>query len=132
MRALGAQIRPARGEELDAVLALWALSDAAPTVTERRQHLELLLSTDSQALLVAEVEDALAGALIAAWNGWRGSFYRLAVHPEQRRRGLGTRLVRAGEQLLRRRGAVRLDALVGTDDHQAIAFWRAAGYELQD
>jgi hypothetical protein len=27
---------------------------------------------------------------------------------------------------------VRLDALVGTDDHQAIAFWRAAGYELQD
>jgi ribosomal protein S18 acetylase RimI-like enzyme len=40
------------------------------------------------ALLVAEIDGVLAGSLIAAWDGWRGSFYQPAVSPEHRRRGL--------------------------------------------
>jgi ribosomal protein S18 acetylase RimI-like enzyme len=73
----------------------------------------------------------VVGSLIAAWNGWRGSFYRLAVHPEHRRNGLATRLVREGEKRLRDRGAVRLDAIVAADEVGAMSFWRAVGYEHQ-
>lgn len=36
----------------------------------------------------------MVGSLIAAWDGWRGSFYRLAVLPERRREGLLTMLLR--------------------------------------
>jgi ribosomal protein S18 acetylase RimI-like enzyme len=80
---------------------------------------------------VAEAGGEIIGSLIAAWNGWRGSFYRLAVRPDHRRRGLATRLVREGERHLRDRGARRLDAIVDSDELMAMDFWRATGFELQ-
>jgi ribosomal protein S18 acetylase RimI-like enzyme len=113
------------------VLDLWAVADAVPTPTDRLEPLRLLLSVDPGALIVADADGELVGSLIAAWNGWRGSFYRLAVHPAHRRGGLATRLVRAGEESLRERGAARLDALVADDQESALGFWSAAGYELQ-
>jgi ribosomal protein S18 acetylase RimI-like enzyme len=90
-----------------------------------------LLAADPQALLVAELDGVLAGSLIAAWDGWRGSFYRLAVHPDWRLQGIATTLLREGERHLRARGAVRLTAIVADDDPTAMSFWRAAGYEHQ-
>jgi len=90
-----------------------------------------LLSVDPQALLVGELDGVLVGSLIAAWDGWRGSFYRLVVAPERRRKGLATMLLREGERRLRERGALRLTAIVLDDDAGATAFWRAAGYERQ-
>jgi ribosomal protein S18 acetylase RimI-like enzyme len=113
------------------VLELWRASDAVPTPTDRLEPLRVLLTVDPGALIVADAGGELVGSLIAAWNGWRGSFYRLAVHPAHRRGGLATRLVRAGEQRLRERGALRLDALVADDQGAALAFWGAVGYELQ-
>jgi ribosomal protein S18 acetylase RimI-like enzyme len=113
------------------VLDLWTASDAVQTPTDRLESLRVLWSVDPGALIVADAGGEVVGSLIAAWNGWRGSFYRLAVHPAYRRRGLATRLVRAGEQRLRARGALRLDALVADDLAAALAFWSAVGYELQ-
>jgi ribosomal protein S18 acetylase RimI-like enzyme len=69
--------------------------------------------------------------LIAAWDGWRGSFYRLAVHPDWRRRGVATGLIRAGEDRLQQLGAVRLTAIVAGGESGAAELWRVAGYEQQ-
>ncbi len=125
-------IRSARDDDIDAVLALWALADALPSVTDDAESLRRLLAFDASAVLVADAGDDVVGSLILGWNGWRGSFYRLAVAPEHRRLGLATALVREGEHRLRERGAVRLDAIVATDQAPAMSFWRAAGYQLQN
>jgi ribosomal protein S18 acetylase RimI-like enzyme len=61
----------------------------------------------------------------------RGTFYRLAVDPAHRRRGLATAMVRAGEQRLRSLGAKRLNAIVESEEVDAMSFWAAAGNELQ-
>ena len=124
-------IRCGTPDDIDAVLDLWAASEAQPTVTDSIEPLRFLLASDPQALLVADAHGEAAGSLIAAWNGWRGSFYRLAVHPDHRRCGLATRLVREGEKRLRDRGAVRLDAIVAADELAAMSFWNAVGYERQ-
>lgn len=124
-------IRNATKEDIQSVLDLWAAAGSLPSVTDSRDGLTQLLATDPQALLVAEFDGVLAGSLIAAWDGWRGSFYRLAVSPEHRRKGLATMLLREGERRLRERGAVRLTAIVADDEVGAMAFWRAVGYEQQ-
>lgn len=70
----------------------------------------------------------MVGTLIAAWDGWRGNMYRLAVRDDHRRQGVGTALVRAGEDYLRGRGAHRVTALVAFEDEPAAGFWDSAGY----
>jgi ribosomal protein S18 acetylase RimI-like enzyme len=124
-------IRNATEEDIAAVLDLWAAAGSLPSVSDSPDGLARLLAADPQALLVAELGGALVGSLIAAWDGWRGSFYRLAVLPEHRRKGLATTLLREGERRLRGRGAVRLTAIVADDEAGAMDFWRAAGYERQ-
>jgi len=124
-------IRSAGEEDIASVLNLWVVAGSAPSVSDSPDGLARLLAADPQALLVAELGSVLVGSLIAAWDGWRGSFYRLAVSPEHRRKGLATMLLREGERRLRARGAVRLTAIVAEADPTAMGFWEAAGYTRQ-
>jgi ribosomal protein S18 acetylase RimI-like enzyme len=71
----------------------------------------------------------VVGSLLATFDSWRGNFYRMAVDPEWRRRGLARRLADTGEEWLRDAGAVRLSALVEGDRDVAQAFWESVGFE---
>lgn len=113
------------------MLGLWAGAGNSPSISDSSEGLGGLLQADPQALLLAERDGVLVGSLIAAWDGWRGSFYRLAVAPEHRRKGIATALLRAGEQRLCELGALRLTAIVVGEDVGASAFWQRAGYERQ-
>ena len=124
-------LRAATHGDIDDVLDLWRAAGSAPGATDTREHLVRLLTADPQALLVAEADGTLVGSLIAAWDGWRASFYRLAVHPEHRRRGIAGRLLDEGERRLRARGAARGTAVVLDDDDVALGFWAHARYERQ-
>ena len=81
------------------------------------------------ALLVAEIDGRVVGSLIAAFDGWRGNLYRLAVEPSHRRRGVARELVAEGERRLAAVGCRRISALVLRDEGPATALWAAAGYE---
>jgi len=124
-------IRDATDSDLEPVLDLWVTEGVPPSVSDTREALEGLMATDRQALLVAEAGGVVIGSLIAAWDGWRGSFYRLAVHPGSRRLGIAAALLREGERRLRGRGAVRFTAIVWQEDAVAMGFWEAAGYLRQ-
>ena len=121
----------ARRDDLGAVLEVWRKADAEPSVTDDLDTLRRLLDHAQWSLLVAELEGEIVGTLIAAWDGWRGNLYRLAVVPAHRGRGIGLDLVRQGEIELRGRGAARLAAVVVEDHGHATGFWEAAGYERQ-
>ncbi len=110
-------------------MSLWAgeRSEHASTV-DRLDDVERLIADSPAALLVAEHRGEIVGALIAAWDGWRGNMYRLAVREGHRRQGIGIALTRAGEEYLRSRGVRRVTALVAFEDDAAGAFWESAGY----
>ena len=129
LSALDLVVRACRPSEASAVLELWEQTRSGhASMSDSLDDVQRLLSHDAGSLLVADAEGAILGALIAASDGWRGNMYRLAVHAEHRRAGIGLALVRAGEQHLRRGGANRVTALVAYDDDIAVSFWQAAGY----
>jgi ribosomal protein S18 acetylase RimI-like enzyme len=126
-------IRGATEQDISSVLDLWQIAGSPPSVSDTREGLIRLLTRDAGALLLAESGGVVIGSLIAAWDGWRGSFYKLVVHPGWRRQGLATKLLTEGERRLQARGAVRLTAIVIDDDPAAMGFWgvEGSGYEYQ-
>ena len=124
-------IRPAGPDDIPAVLSLW-LDAAAPTTTDDGEGVAALLERDPGALLVAESSGRIVGTVIAAWDGWRGSVYRIAVAPAYRRDGLGRRLLDEAVNRLRRVGARRMHAIVVGSDPQALGFWESSDWDRQE
>jgi ribosomal protein S18 acetylase RimI-like enzyme len=126
-------IRAATAQDIPAVLALWerARSPAARRA-DGQSSVERLMEQADDALLVAECKGRVVGALVAAWDGWRGNMYQLAVAPECRRRGVARRLVDEAHERLRARGANRITALVAKDEVEATGLWRALGYDRDE
>jgi ribosomal protein S18 acetylase RimI-like enzyme len=124
-------IRAGRASDVDSVLLLWTEADAEPTHTDDATSLGLLMARDPIALIVAEDDHRLVGSVIAAWDGWRGSVYRLVVAPSHRRMGLARRLLHQAEACLSEQGAVRLQAIVVETEPLATAFWTASGWDRQ-
>ena len=116
-------IRAATAADVDAILAVWSAADAHPTVTDTAADVARLLRDQPGALLVAELDGPVVGTVVAAWDGWRGNLYRLAVVPGARRRGVGHELVREAVDRLRARGARRISLFVVAADEGALAFW---------
>jgi ribosomal protein S18 acetylase RimI-like enzyme len=125
----GISIRRCRREDARAVLGLWAQERSEhASAADRLDDIERLIGDSPAALLVAEDDGEIVGALIAGWDGWRGNMYRLAVREGYRRQGIGIALTRAGEEYLRGCGVRRVTALVAFHDDVAGAFWESAGY----
>jgi ribosomal protein S18 acetylase RimI-like enzyme len=125
----GITIRRSGIDDARAVLELWAEARSGHASTaDRLDEVERLIEDSPAALLVAESDEEIVGALIAGWDGWRGSMYRLAVREGHRRQGIGLALTRAGEEYLRSCGGRRVTALVAVEDEAAGAFWDSAGY----
>ena len=81
---------------------------------------------------MAESESRTMGTIIGTSDGRRGEFYRLAVSPEVRHRGVVRMLVDTAEKWMAEQGCHRITALVEKDHPWATGCWTAAGYELHE
>ncbi len=123
-------IRRATTSDITDVLRLWR--DIPASRTDDEEALVALLHHPTSHMLVAEADGTIVGSVIAAWDGWRGELYRLAVAEDYRRTGIGTRLVRRAEAQLLEQGARRINALVLHRSGEAVDFWTSAGYRLDE
>ena len=124
-------IRECHIEEAAALLTLWQAAGTSPSVTDTITDIRSAIESCSASVLVAEADQHIVGSLIATFDGWRGNMYRIAVHPDYRRRGIGRALVAEGEKRLAKLGVKRITALVEEKYPGAIAFWSDVGYEIE-
>ncbi len=128
-----AVVRVATADDVDAVLGFWRLAaEDSDRPVDRREVVEGLVTRDPHAMLLVVGREGILGCLVMDWDGWRAHLYRLAVHPDYRRRGIGRWLLAVAEQWLRAAGAIRIDAMVLDANRSAHALWSAAGYSPQD
>jgi ribosomal protein S18 acetylase RimI-like enzyme len=114
--------------DFPAVLSFWRQATEMASSTDDLDGLTVLHAHDPDALVLAVDNGEIIGTLIAAWDGWRAGFYRLAVLPERRGEGVGRALVAEGEARVHRHGARRI-SLFAVEAHEgAVAFWRSIGY----
>ncbi len=123
------EVRPARPDEFQAVLDLWREAGSEPGATDDIAALHALGRSHSEALLLAVVDGDPVGTIIATWDGWRASIYRLAVRPDHRRRSIARTLLAEAERSLQRAGARRVNVIVLNEAEPAIGFWTDVGYQ---
>ncbi|MEU3251103.1 GNAT family N-acetyltransferase [Streptomyces sp. NPDC006997] len=126
------RIRAAGPADLDSVLAFWKVAAEGTSISDDRDGVERLVARDPESLLLAERAGELVGTVIAGFDGWRCHLYRLAVHPDQRRQGVGTALLAAAGERFVRLGGRRADAMVLTRNATGQRAWEAAGYAPEE
>jgi len=79
--------------------------------------------------LLAQEDAHIVGSALAGWDGRRGWLYHVAVHPDERRRAVGTTLVRELEERLRACGCPKINLIVVEGNTWGMSFWESLGYE---
>ena len=124
-------IRTFRLGDYAAITQIWRETGLEQTEPESLDALARQLAWDSDLVLVAEVNEKVAGVIVGTIDGTRAYFYRLAVDPALQGMGLGRKLVEAIESKFRQRGVSRIIIMVNQDNERVLPFYHSLGYELQ-
>jgi predicted N-acetyltransferase YhbS len=90
------------------------------------------LAWDSELVLVAEKEGVIVGIIIGTIDNNKGYFYRVAVHVDHQRQGIGKTLIQTMQQRFVHRKVSRI--FVAGDSHNTpfLPVYEAAGYHVSD
>ena len=69
---------------------------------------------------------------MGGYDGHRGWIYSLAVSPEHRRHGVGTRLVRHVEARMSELGCPKVNLQINIDNRDVVAFYESLGYRVEE
>ncbi|MFS0840496.1 GNAT family N-acetyltransferase [Paenibacillus sp. UNC499MF] len=107
-----------------------ALSD--PCYKETMQAFAKQLSWDGELVLVAEEQDELVGMVIGTIDDNKGYYYRLAVAPGHRRKGIGKALIEGMKQRFMQRKVKRILVTVDHHNEMVLPVYESAGYNHSD
>ena len=95
-------LRPLTIDDYDGLRDLWQEAGLPyrPNGRDTRENIASQMRSDCSIYLVAEEDGRMVGAVLGTHDGRKGWINRLAVVPDQRKRGIAAMLVRAVEQRL--------------------------------
>lgn len=125
-------IETATSDDAAAVTALWRTCGLTRPWNDPAADFALALGSAAATVLVARDGAALAGTVMAGFDGHRGWVYYLAVAPAARGAGFGRALMAAAEAWLAACAAPKLQLMVRGDNAAAAAFYEAIGLVRQD
>jgi ribosomal protein S18 acetylase RimI-like enzyme len=99
---------------------------------ETREALMRQLSWDSDLVLVAEHDETVIGVLIGTVEGHEGYIYRIEVHPDYRRQGVGNALIQAVNVRFRQRNIRQVLAAVDKHHPDFASFYQSVGLPSVD
>jgi ribosomal protein S18 acetylase RimI-like enzyme len=123
------EVIPYTDDQFAEVDALWrAVFPEDPPHSHAAVAVPQKLAVQRDLFLVAVEGGHVLGTILAGYDGHRGWLYKLAVHPNARRCGIGEKLVRAAEKRLAALGCTKANLQVRSSNEEAARFWAHMGY----
>jgi ribosomal protein S18 acetylase RimI-like enzyme len=124
-------IRAYEAADAAALVALWRGCGLIKPWNDPHKDILRKLRVQPDLLLVAVVDGAIAGSVMAGYEGHRGWINYLAVAPSYRRRALGRALMQEAERRLLALGCPKINLQVRSDNRDVIAFYERIGYAVE-
>ena len=125
-------VRPFHIEDYDAVRALWRACGLDSAPGDELPEVKRKLKRDPELFLVARQGKRVVGAVIGAWDGRRGWIYHLAVASSHRRRGVASMLLKSLEAKMRKKGVLKVNAIVYKWNSPSLKMFGNNGFRQQD
>ncbi len=126
-------LRPFTPQDAQAVIDLWQAAGLLRAwnnpVTDIQRKLDELKTGGSGWFWVAELEHHIVGAVMAGYDGHRGSVNYLAVDPSHRKKGIGRMLMERIEADLSAKGCPKINLLVREGNEDVLNFYDQIGYQ---
>ncbi|MCK5038565.1 MAG: GNAT family N-acetyltransferase [Thermoplasmata archaeon] len=127
-------IRRARTEDIDAIVQITKDNEHFwSSQVDGAEALARIIAREDNIILVSVDEGNITGFLIGTWDGARAFIHKLSVSPAIQHKGTGRKLVAAGIEEFKKKGAptVGVSAADGTrtDEEDSTVFWKKVGFE---
>ena len=120
-------------ESYDRVLNLWNRCEGVGlSHSDSRENIRLYLDRNPGFSLIAELDDKLAGIILAGHDGRRGYLHHLAVSPDCRRQGIGRLLVDTCLKRLKDDGILKCHIFLFNNNPDGLKFWESVGWTVRD
>lgn len=118
--------------DFDQVAALWrevfgydSPHNAPELVIEKK------LEQRDGLFFVARLGQSVVGTVMVGYDGHRGWIYSLAVLPDQRGNGIGSRLLRHAEARLAELGCIKVNLQIVEGNEAAVGFYERHGFQVE-
>jgi ribosomal protein S18 acetylase RimI-like enzyme len=126
-------VRPLEGDELDAMREVWKASGLPnrPRGRDSLPNLRQQWKRNPGYFLGAFRGDRMVGVSIFTDDGRKGWINRLAVVPDEQRKGIAAKLVGRSRSIMKRKGLLLMCALIETDNERSIRLFEKLGFKVE-
>lgn len=119
--------------DYDGVMALWRHSEGiALGESDSREGFAQFLARNPGLSLIARNESGIVGAVLCGHDGRRGYLHHLAVAVPQRRKGIGTALVRQCLEQLHALHIPKCNIYLLSGNEAGLRYWSDSGWAARD
>lgn len=126
------EVRELIGDDASSVVALWTEAGLTRPWNDAASDFRRAVNGATSVVLGLKQDNELIGTVMVGHDGHRGWVYYLAVGKAHQRSGVGSELMRAAEDWLRKMGAIKVQLMVRSENESVLDFYDNVGYEISN